>query len=177
MARPPSRTRREPPPREVSAPPAPPGSGPGAAGPFWNRSRTVLAVVLLTAVHLTLAIRSLLRENPTVDEVVHLPAGITYWQKGTFRLYHHNPPLVKLVAALPVVLSDPVMTPLYEAPSWTTEPPSHTAVRAELRLLERAPIFRAVRAGPAADAALLGAGRASSSSPGRAGSTAWAAAC
>jgi hypothetical protein len=128
LARPPSRTRREPSPREVLAPPAPPGSGPGGAGPFWNRSRTVLAVVLLTAVHLTLAILSLLRENPTVDEVVHLPAGVTYWQKGTFRLYHHNPPLVKLVAALPVVLSDPVMTPLYEAPSWTTEPPSPTAV-------------------------------------------------
>ena len=42
---------------------------------------------------------SLLKENPTVNEVVHLPAGVTYWEKGTFRLYHHNPPLVKLVAA------------------------------------------------------------------------------
>ncbi len=47
----------------------------------------------------------LVQENPTVDEVVHLPAGITYWQTGSFRLYHHNPPLVKLVAALPVLLS------------------------------------------------------------------------
>ena len=45
-------------------------------------------------------------ENPTVDEVVHLAAGITYWQRGTFRLYHHNPPLVKLVAALPVLLGE-----------------------------------------------------------------------
>ena len=59
----------------------------------------------LLALHYALAARSLLQENPTVDEVVHLPAGITYWQKGTFRLYHHNPPLVKLVAALPVVMA------------------------------------------------------------------------
>ena len=49
----------------------------------------------LLSLHYGLAARSLLQENPTVDEVVHLPAGVTYWQKGTFRLYHHNPPLVK----------------------------------------------------------------------------------
>ena len=64
-----------------------------------------LAVAGLLSLHYALAARSLLQENPTVDEVVHLPAGVTYWQKGTFRLYHHNPPLFKLVAALPVVLA------------------------------------------------------------------------
>ena len=59
-------------------------------------------------------------ENPTVDEVVHLPAGVTYWQKGTFRLYHHNPPLVRMVAALPVIcLGNPVTGPAYEQDSWT----------------------------------------------------------
>ena len=52
-------------------------------------------------------------ENPTIDEVVHLPAGLTYWEKGTFRLYHHNPPLIKLVAALPVLASGAVTAPLY----------------------------------------------------------------
>ena len=64
-------------------------------------------MVGLLALHYGLAASSLLRENPTVDEVVHMPAGITYWQKKTFRLYHHNPPLVKLVAALPVRLGEP----------------------------------------------------------------------
>jgi len=76
------------------------------------------------AVHLALAEASLVKENPTVDEVVHLPAGVTYWQKGTFRLYHHNPPLVKMIAALPVILSDPVMQPLYQLGSWTSPEPS-----------------------------------------------------
>ena len=72
---------------------------PDATGPkpFWNRRRTTLAVVLLLVLHVVLAVRSLVTENPTVDEVAHLPAGVTYWEKGTFRLYHHNPPLVKLV--------------------------------------------------------------------------------
>ena len=69
---------------------------------YRTRLWTALAVISLLALHYALAARSLLQENPTVDEVVHMPAGITYWQKGTFRLYHHNPPLVKLVAALPV---------------------------------------------------------------------------
>ena len=52
-----------------------------------------------------------------------MPAGITYWQKGTFRLYHHNPPLVKLVAALPVVWANPIMEPLYQMGSWKIPDP------------------------------------------------------
>lgn len=89
------------------------------APPFWNVRRTVLAVVLLMTVHLSLAVRSLVQENPTIDEVIHLPAGITYWEKGSFRLYHHNPPLVKLLAALPVVASGEYVTqPAYTPPGW-----------------------------------------------------------
>ena len=81
----------------------------------------------MLAVHPTLAVRSLIQENPTVDEVIHLPAGISYWQKKTFRLYHHNPPLVKLIAALPLLANPPIMD--YAAPSgsWTTEPPNKAA--------------------------------------------------
>jgi 4-amino-4-deoxy-L-arabinose transferase-like glycosyltransferase len=75
-------------------------------------------VFCLLTVHFALAARSLIRENPTVDEVLHLPAGVSYWQKGTFRLYHHNPPLVKLVAALPVVWARPNVEPLYDSDNW-----------------------------------------------------------
>lgn len=73
-----------------------------------DRVWMALAVIGLLSLHYALAAQSLLEENPTIDEVVHLPAGVTYWQKHTFRLYHHNPPLVKLVAALPVVWSGAV---------------------------------------------------------------------
>ena len=52
-----------------------------------------------------------------------MPAGVTYWQKKTFRLYHHNPPLVKLVAALPVVWSGVVTDPLYELKAWNNNEP------------------------------------------------------
>lgn len=86
----------------------------------------MLAALSLLALQLALAERSLVRENPTVDEVVHLPAGVTYWQKHTFRLYHHNPPLVKLIAALPVVWANPVMDIPYQQKSWTAADPSQT---------------------------------------------------
>lgn len=76
-------------------------------------------MVAVLVVHLGLAVSSLLRENPTVDEVAHLPAGLTYWQKGTFRLYPQNPPLVKLAAALPVLVAKPAMSRIYTLPSWS----------------------------------------------------------
>ena len=51
---------------------------------------------------------------------------MTYWQKRTFRLYHHNPPLIKLVAALPVVWANPATEQAYQQPSWTSPDPSPT---------------------------------------------------
>jgi len=47
------------------------------------------------------------RTSPNVDEVAHLPAGISYWQFGDFQLYSVNPPLVRFVAAAPVLLAQP----------------------------------------------------------------------
>ena len=77
----------------------------------------------MLAVHLALAVGSLVRENPTVDEVVHLPAGLTYWQKGTFKLYHHGPrPLVKLVAALVLLGADTSL--INRLPAWKLDAPS-----------------------------------------------------
>jgi hypothetical protein len=86
---------------------------------------TTLAVALLLCLHATLAVRSLIQENPTIDEVIHLPAGLTYWQKGTFRLYRHNPPLVKLVAALPLLGDHLVLD--YTKDSWRSDPPNKAA--------------------------------------------------
>jgi hypothetical protein len=85
---------------------------------FWSGPKVALAVVVILGLHAWLAVSSLLQENATVDEVAHLPAGVSYWQKGTFKLYHHNPPLVKLVAALPVVLNHPNTAKLYESQAW-----------------------------------------------------------
>lgn len=68
---------------------------------LFSLSRTYCPVLLL-AIFFSLSFFSLRNESVTVDEFAHLPAGYTYWQTGDFRLYYHNPPLVKLWAALPL---------------------------------------------------------------------------
>jgi 4-amino-4-deoxy-L-arabinose transferase-like glycosyltransferase len=45
--------------------------------------------------------------SPTLNEPAHLVAGISYWQFGRFDVYCVNPPLVRMVAAAPVLLADP----------------------------------------------------------------------
>ena len=97
--------------------------------------------MVLVSIHLVLAVRSLVLENPTIDEVVHLPAGLTYWEKGTFRLYHHNPPLIKLVAALPVLASGAVTAPLYQNASWRSEFPNKAAFAHEFAQLNASEYF------------------------------------
>ncbi len=96
-------------------------AGPAESSSWLTRPRAAIVIVLLLALHYALAADSLRRENPTVDEIAHLPAGISYWQKGTFKLYHHNPPLTKLIAALPVLWANPITDELYNLQAWAAE--------------------------------------------------------
>ncbi len=130
----------------------PPTADPSPEPPATTNPRAriaiALAVVALLTLHYAMAARSLLLENPTVDEVVHLPAGVTYWQQGTFRLYHHNPPLIKLVAALPVVLSKPEIDPLYQSLIWRStdpSPPTFSQVFARMNASRYFELFKLAR--------------------------------
>ena len=49
--------------------------------------------------------RSAELKSPTYDEPVHLAAGILYWRTGDFRYNREHPPLMKLLAGLPLVLT------------------------------------------------------------------------
>lgn len=40
---------------------------------------------------------------PVMDEVAHLPAGLAHWKSASFDLYRVNPPLPRMVAALPLL--------------------------------------------------------------------------
>lgn len=42
-------------------------------------------------------------DSQTTDEAVHLSAGLSYWRTGDFRLNPEHPPLIKLLAALPLL--------------------------------------------------------------------------
>jgi 4-amino-4-deoxy-L-arabinose transferase-like glycosyltransferase len=45
--------------------------------------------------------------SPSIDEVGHMAAGLSHWELGRFDLYHVNPPLVRMVAVVPVLFAQP----------------------------------------------------------------------
>jgi hypothetical protein len=50
--------------------------------------------------------RFLAANGATFDEAVHLAAGYSYWTTGDFRMNREDPPLLKLLWALPLVLGE-----------------------------------------------------------------------
>ncbi len=64
-------------------------------------------VAVLLTVHAGLLAWSAYCHSPTIDEVGHLVSGLSHWELGRFNLYCVNPPLVRLVAALPVLPAKP----------------------------------------------------------------------
>jgi hypothetical protein len=65
--------------------------------------RVRLFVCLLLTLHGGLLAWIGWRCSPTLDEMAHLPAGISHWEFGRFELYRVNPPLVRMLAGLPVL--------------------------------------------------------------------------
>jgi hypothetical protein len=71
-----------------------------------NQSRAVRVSSALLLVQASLFLFSIPWNSVTFDEVQHLPAGISYWQQGRFFSYHHNPPVTKLLMAIPAVITN-----------------------------------------------------------------------
>ena len=65
---------------------------------------SVLAALLLLALMAFLAWGAARRESVAFDEVAHIGAGLSYVQQLDLRLNDEHPPLVKVLAALPLVL-------------------------------------------------------------------------
>lgn len=61
------------------------------------------AVTGLLAIHTCLLAYSAYVHSPTLNEPGHLVAGLSHWEFGRFDVYRVNPPLVKMIAALPVM--------------------------------------------------------------------------
>lgn len=64
----------------------------------------VLPAVLLV-IHAAVLFHAAPQQAPIVDEVWHLPAGVSYWERGEFWCYHHNPPLMRWLYSLPAVIA------------------------------------------------------------------------
>jgi Dolichyl-phosphate-mannose-protein mannosyltransferase len=71
----------------------------------WQPRTVTAGVILLLGMMAALAGGAARRESITVDEVAHVGAGVSYLQKLDLRLNVEHPPLVKALAALPLVLT------------------------------------------------------------------------
>lgn len=64
-----------------------------------------LPIVLFLVVHVCALIYGNYIHFPNVDEVGHLPSGVSHWEYERFDMYRVNPPLVRLVAGMPAWFS------------------------------------------------------------------------
>jgi hypothetical protein len=65
-----------------------------------------IAIALLLGLHTALLAHTIYAYSPTIDEVAHLPAGLSHWRFAKFDLYRVNPPLVRSVAAVPLLFAE-----------------------------------------------------------------------
>lgn len=79
------------------------------AGPRfpWLRFTEALSVVALLLFMLLAAVFAMRYESPMQDEMVHVPAGVSYWQQHDARLNLEHPLLLKMLAAAPVLWLHP----------------------------------------------------------------------
>ncbi|MBK5259812.1 MAG: glycosyltransferase family 39 protein [Thermoanaerobaculia bacterium] len=84
------------------------------------RSGMLPAAIL--AVFAALALVGAAGNSPTSDELTHLAAGRSYLATGDFRLNREHPPLLKAIAALPLIA-----TPLFPDPVRASD--AHTRMR------------------------------------------------
>ena len=75
------------------------GAGERGRGP-WRVALSVAAILLTQA---GLLAYSATRHSPTMLEPAQLAAGLSNWQFGRFELFRVNPPLVRMIAAAPVL--------------------------------------------------------------------------
>lgn len=69
-----------------------------------NRRWQAVVVLALLAIQAGLLAYSATRHSPTQLEPAFLAAGISHWEFGRFELYRVNPPLPRMIAAIPVLV-------------------------------------------------------------------------
>jgi hypothetical protein len=77
-----------------------------------SKTWVIIAVIALIAVQLIQIVVVIHRESLTFDEDDHMYAGYRMWKNGDYGLNPEHPPLVKLLATLPVLGEDLWVPPL-----------------------------------------------------------------
>jgi hypothetical protein len=80
--------------------------------------RSYLAAAILIAAFCLQALFAIPQLSATSDELPHLAGGYSYWVTRDYRINPEHPPLVKLLAALPLLIINPSLD--FTHPGWTT---------------------------------------------------------
>jgi len=72
---------------------------------YLKKHIIAFAIITLLSVMFILMFFSSKGDSNIVDEVAHIPAGISYITKGDYRLNPEHPPLIKDLAAIPLALA------------------------------------------------------------------------
>jgi hypothetical protein len=82
---------------------------------LWTKGEKVF-VLLALLLFSVLSFGSFRSQALTVDELVDVPSGLSYWQKRDTRLNIEHPPLLKMISAIPLLFSHVNVD--YSDPSW-----------------------------------------------------------
>ena len=83
---------------DVAPPPIEPPSSKSAS--IWPQ----LLVTTTLVIHAAMLGVSAFVHSPAIDEVGHVPAGLVAWKLSRYDVYSVNPPLMRMIAALPLHL-------------------------------------------------------------------------
>jgi len=78
---------------------------------------TNLTAASLLIIMFFLAFSSYLEDSITMDELAHIPAGFSYLSQRDFRINPEHPPLIKDLAALPLLFLN--LNFPKDSPAWT----------------------------------------------------------
>jgi len=69
--------------------------------------RHIVCLFVVMVIHAALLAVQSYCNAPNLDESAHLPAGYSHWEFGNFTLYRVNPPLIRMWAAVPLLIDRP----------------------------------------------------------------------
>ena len=86
---------------------------------FTNKLTNIIAAGLLVFVFV-ISVFSMAGDSLTMDELAHLPAGYSYLTQKDMRLNPEHPPLIKDLAAIPLLFIKDIKFPA-DSKAWTTD--------------------------------------------------------
>ncbi len=105
-------------------------------------TRSRLWVVALLCIHSVLLLLNINKTFITVNETMHLAAGLSNWRTGRFSVYRVNPPLPRMLASVPALAAAPRLdlSDLRDDPTTRSE----VAVGASFVSSNRSRLFRLI---------------------------------